>query len=259
MFSLKGKVAIVTGGAGHLGTAISEALAQYGAKLVIASRNADQCQTLARQLSKDYGIEAKGSELDMCSHDSVIQCMEKVHSEMGSVDILINNASSGKPSIGIEAVTEEDWLNGLNGTINGVFRCTKTVIPYMRKNHYGVIINISSMYGIVSPDSRIYGDSGYNNPPDYGAGKAAIIQFTKYSACHLACDGIRVNAISPGPFPGAEVQQNKTFISNLENRVPLGRIGRPDDLKGAIVFLASNASSYVTGQNIIVDGGWTVW
>jgi gluconate 5-dehydrogenase len=129
----------------------------------------------------------------------------------------------------------------------------------MRKNHYGVIINISSMYGIVSPDSRIYGDSGYNNPPDYGAGKAAIIQFTRYSACHLACDGIRVNTISPGPFPGAEVQQNKTFMSNLENRVPLGRIGRPDDLKGAVVFLASNASSYVTGQNIVVDGGWTVW
>lgn len=249
----------MTGGAGYLGTAISEALAQYGAKLVIASRNADQCKTLARQLSKDYGIEAKGAELDMCSHDSVIQCMENAHREMGSVDILINNAASGKPCASIEAVTEEDWLNGLDGTINGVFRCTKAVIPYMRKNQYGVIINISSMYGIVSPDSRIYGDSGYNNPPDYGAGKAAIIQFTKYSACHLACDGIRVNAISPGPFPGAEVQQNKAFMSNLENRVPLGRIGRPDDLKGAVVFLASNASSYVTGQNIVVDGGWTVW
>lgn len=259
MFSLKGKVALVTGGAGYLGTAISEALAQYGSKLVIASRNAEHCKRLARQLTKDYGIEARGVELDMCSHASVIQCMEIVHNEMGSIDILINNASSGKPSIGIEEVSDADWLNGLDGTINGVFRCTKAVIPYMKKNKYGVIINISSMYGIVSPDSRIYGDSGYNNPPDYGAGKAAIIQFTRYSACHLACDGIRVNAISPGPFPSAEVQKNKTFISNLENRVPLRRIGKPDDLKGAVVFLASDASIYVTGQNIVVDGGWTVW
>lgn len=249
----------MTGGAGYLGTAISEALAQHGAKLVIASRNADQCKTLAQQLSKDYGIEAKGVELDMCSHDSVIHCMEVVHHEMGSIDILINNASSGKTSISIEAVSESDWLKGIDGTINGVFRCTKAVIPHMRKNRQGVIINISSMYGIVSPDSRIYGDSGYNNPPDYGAGKAAILQFTRYSACHLAADGIRVNAISPGPFPSAEVRKNKTFISNLENRLPLGRIGRPDDLKGAVVFLASNASSYVTGQNIVVDGGWTVW
>jgi NAD(P)-dependent dehydrogenase (short-subunit alcohol dehydrogenase family) len=259
MFSLKGKVAVVTGGAGYLGTAISESLAQYGANLVIASRDLNKCKELSLLLSNKYGICARGIELDMCSADSVTHCMEVAQSEMGSIDILINNASSGKTSISIEAVSESDWLKGIDGTINGVFRCTKAVIPYMRKNKYGVIINISSMYGIVSPDYRIYGDSGYNNPPDYGAGKAAILQFTRYSACHLAADGIRVNAISPGPFPSSEVQENKLFISNLENRLPLGRIGKPDDLKGAIIFLASDASSYVTGQNIIVDGGWTVW
>jgi gluconate 5-dehydrogenase len=129
----------------------------------------------------------------------------------------------------------------------------------MEAKKQGVIINISSMYGIVSPDPRIYGDSGYNNPPDYGAGKAGIIQFTKYAACHLAAKGIRVNAVSPGPFPGAEVQKNEAFITNLKNKVPLGRIGQPADLKGVVVFLASDASSYITGQNIIVDGGWTVW
>jgi len=115
------------------------------------------------------------------------------------------------------------------------------------------------MYGVVSPDPRIYGDSGYDNPPNYGAGKAAIIQFTRYAACHLAAKGIRVNAISPGPFPNPKVQENKWFISNLKNKVPLGRIGQPGDLKGAVVFLASEGSSYITGQNIVVDGGWTVW
>lgn len=259
MFSLKGKVAIVTGGAGYLGTAISESLAQYGANLVIASRDLNKCKKLALILSKKYGIAAKGMELDISSYDSVAHCMEVAQREMGSIDILINNAASGKTSISIETVSESDWMEGIDGTINGVFRCTKAVIPYMRKNKHGVVINISSMYGIVSPDHRIYGDSGYNNPPDYGAGKAAILQFTRYSASHLAADGIRVNAISPGPFPSSEVQENKAFISNLENRVPLGRIGKPGDLKGAIVFLASDSSSYITGQNIIVDGGWTVW
>lgn len=259
MFDLKGRVAIVTGGAGYLGTAISEVLAQYGASLVIASRNIEKCKEVSLALADKYGIWARGMELDTSSEASVTRCMMAVQSERGSIDILVNNASSGKPSIGIETVSESDWLKGIDGTINGVFRCTKAVVPHMRKNKRGVIINISSMYGIVSPDYRIYGDSGYNNPPDYGAGKAAIIQFTKYSACHLASDGIRVNAISPGPFPSAEVQNNKAFIMNLENRLPLKRIGKPDDLKGAVVFLASDASSYVTGQNIIVDGGWTVW
>ena len=115
------------------------------------------------------------------------------------------------------------------------------------------------MYGTVSPDPSIYGDSGYDNPPNYGAGKAAIIQFTRYMACHLAKDGIRVNSVSPGPFPSPEVQENKQFITNLEKKTPLGRIGQPYEIKGIVVFLASAASSYVTGQDIHVDGGWTSW
>jgi len=259
MFSLKGKVAIITGGVGYLGATISESLAEYGADLVIASRNLDKCKEYSEILSKKYRIKARGVKLDISSYESVSHCMKIVHNEMGSIDILINNASFGKTSIGIETVSESDWLHGIDGTVNGVFRCTKAIIPYMRMNRRGVIINISSMYGVVSPDARIYGDSGYNNPPDYGAGKAAIIQFTRYSACHLAADGIRVNAVSPGPFPSSEVQKNRSFIDNLESRVPLGRVGKPDDLKGIVVFLASDASSYITGQNIMVDGGWTAW
>jgi NAD(P)-dependent dehydrogenase (short-subunit alcohol dehydrogenase family) len=259
MFNLKGKVAVVTGGAGHLGRAISEVLAEFGANLVVASRNLKKCEELASNLSQEYEIDARGIELDTRSIDSVTHCMDVVQGKMGSIDILVNNAASGKTNISIETVSEEDWLEGIEGTVNGVFRCTKAVIPYMRGKKCGVIINISSMYGIVSPDYRIYGNTGYNNPPDYGAGKAAIIQFTRYAACHLATYGIRVNAISPGSFPSRDVQQNKSFISKLENRIPLGRIGQPNDLKGAVIFLASDASGYITGQNIIVDGGWTVW
>ena len=115
------------------------------------------------------------------------------------------------------------------------------------------------MYGSVSPDPSMYGESGFDNPPNYGAGKAAIIQFTRYAACHLSPFGIRVNSISPGPFPNETVQENVSFISKLNEKVPLKRFGKPEELKGAVILLASNAASYITGANIPVDGGWTAW
>lgn len=258
LLSLRGKVVVVTGGAGHLGSAISEGLAEAGANVAITSRDKDRCKELAERLSKKHNIHAIGRTLDIRSMEIVRGCMKEVNREMSTIDILINNAAFSKQGE-IETMSEQDWLEGIDGTIHGVFRCTQAVIPYMEARKYGVIINISSMYGIVSPDPRIYGDSGYDSPPNYGAGKAAILEFTRYAACHLASKGIRVNAISPGAFPNPEVQENQLFISNLERKVPLGRIGQPHDLKGAVVFLASEASRYITGQNIIVDGGWTAW
>jgi len=129
----------------------------------------------------------------------------------------------------------------------------------LEKSQNPSIINISSIYGEVSPDPSIYEDSGYNSPPQYGSGKAAIIQFTRYAACHLAKKGIRVNSISPGSFLKPEVQKNQNFVNNLKKKIPLGRIGDPDELKGAVVFLASKSSSYITGENIHVDGGWIAW
>lgn len=258
LFSLKGKVALITGGAGYLGSAISEGLAEAGANIIIASRDESRCKKLAERLSKGYNVCAIGMALDIRSMDSIRDCMRESNRKMGAIDILLNNAAfSGQGKI--ETMSPEDWLKGIDGTIHSVFRCTQAVVPYMEARKYGVIINISSMYGIVSPDPWIYGNSGYDNPPNYGAGKAAILQFTRYAACHLATKGIRVNAISPGPFPNPEVQENQWFISNLKNKVPLGRIGQPYELKGAVVFLASEASSYITGQNIVVDGGWTAW
>jgi len=256
-FSLKGKTAVITGGAGHLGTAMSEGLAEAGANVVIASRDVEKCKKLAATLAKKYKVKTLGIALDIRSMSAVKKCMAAVNREMGAIDILINNAAFGK---GMSlTMSDADWLEGIDGTINGVFRCTQAVLPYMEAQKHGVIINVSSMYGIVSPDHRIYGDSGYDSPPNYAAGEAATLQFTRYAACHLANKGIRVNAISPGPFPSPEVQKNKKFIFNLKEKTPMGRIGRPDELKGAVVFLASEASSYITGQNIVVDGGWTVW
>lgn len=257
LFSLKDKVVVVTGGVGYLGAAISECLADAGATVVIADIDGKKAKEKAKKLSKDYGSTCYGLKVDISKKDNVKKVMADINGIAEHIDILVNNAHYGAAG-DIKDISEEKWQKGIDGTINGVFRCTKAVIPYM-KSHGGAVINIASMYGVVSPDPRIYGKSGFNNPPNYGAGKAAIIQFTRYAACHLAKDNIRVNSISPGAFPGKEVQKNKKFIENLKNKIPLRRIGLPKDLKGAVLYLASEASSYVTGTNLVVDGGWTAW
>ena len=258
LFDLRNKVAVVTGGSGHLGFVISEGLLEAGADVYITSRSEDKSNETAKLLQDRIGSKVRGLVLDVRSMESVKECFDEVVRYAGKIDILINNATlrAGKKS---EDTSEKEWIEGIDGTINGVFRTTKTVTPIMRKNKSGSIINIASMYGLISPDPSIYENLDYYSPPYYGSGKSAIIQFTRYSACYLAKMGIRVNAVSPGPFPNTEVQKNHIFISRLISKTPLGRIGQPDELKGIIVFLASKASSYVTGTNIPVDGGWTSW
>ncbi|MFZ1076514.1 MAG: SDR family oxidoreductase [Nitrosotalea sp.] len=258
LFNLKNNVSVVTGGAGHLGLALSEALAEAGSDVYIVSRNEEKCKKAAKSIQKCTGANVKGLSVDISSMISIIKCFNEIVKKSGRIDVLVNNAAFA-PLKKFEKMSDEDWIRGIDGTINGVYRTTKAAIPIMEKNKGGSIINISSMYGTVSPDPSIYGNSGFDNPPNYGAGKAAIVQFTRYLACHMAKKGIRANAVSPGPFPNLKVQKNKTFISNLEKKTPLGRIGLPYELKGITVFLASKASSYVTGQNIHVDGGWTAW
>lgn len=258
IFNLKGRTAIVTGGAGYLGSALSEGLAKQGANVAIVSKNLKKCTDLANLLNKKYNSNCQGYFVDIESSSSICETFRKTQEEFGSIDILVNNAYFGNNRI-IQEQTDKEWEYGINGTINSVYRCTKYALKYMLPQHKGNIINIASMYGIVSPDPTIYEDPKYSNPANYGAGKAAIIQFTKYIACHYGTKGIRANAISPGPFPNKKVQQNTNFIKNLEKKTPLGRIGKPSELQGTVVYLASHASDYVTGQNICVDGGWTAW
>ncbi|WIW71082.1 SDR family oxidoreductase [Anaerosinus gibii] len=259
IFSLKNKTIVITGGAGHLGKAMSEALAAFGANLFIVGYDEDKNKKYAMNLKDKYKLDVCiGGNIDLKDEDSIKIQLANIIDKTGKIDILINNAAfscAGK----VENMTNDDWCKGIDGTINGVFRVTKYTLQQMIKQQYGNIINIASMYGMVAPDSRIYGNSGFNNPANYGAGKAAIIQFTKYLATTYGNKNIRANSISPGPFPSCEVQKNKEFIKNLSSKNPLGRIGRPEDLQGIIVLLASDASSYLTGQNIAVDGGWTAW
>ncbi|WP_270406263.1 SDR family oxidoreductase [Paenibacillus timonensis] len=258
LFDLSGQTVLVTGGTSYLGTAMCHALAEYGANVVIASRNLDKCTSLAETLTQTYSGKHSAILLDVLDGQSVTAGVERAIQQYGRIDALINNANVSSPGF-VESFTEEQWEKGIDGTINAVFRCTRAILPYMLEEGKGTILNIASMYGVVSPNPEIYGTSGQNNPANYGAGKAAIIQFTRYLACHYGRKGIRANAISPGPFPNEQTQQNKEFIAQLSNKTALGRIGLPDELKGAVLLLVSSAGSYITGQNLAVDGGWTAW
>lgn len=257
LFDLAGKIVIVTGGSGHLGKSICEGLAQYGATVIITSRNGDACRALADRLSDLYHTGAVGMSVDITDTHSVQSLLRSANEQFGKIDVLINNAFVPVQGF-MEEMDDEIWNRGLNGTIGTVFRCIREVLPYMLERNQGKIINIASMYGIVAPDPATYdNDVWLNNPVCYGAGKAAIIQLTKYVASYYGGYGIISNCISPGSFPNESTQDNKDFIDKLSKKTMLGRIGHPDDLKGIVVFLASDASNYITGQNICVDGGVT--
>jgi len=261
LFSLEGKVAVVTGGAGHLGSAMSEGLAEAGAHVVIVSRSVDKCRKRAEKISRD-NPEAFAVQTDVTDKASVRNMVDETMKKFGRFDILVNDAGGTTSSL-LEDMPLEEWNQCLSVYLTGTFLCTQAVVEVMRKGGGGSIINISSMYGMVAADSRLYedlgGGHGFLSPPHYPAAKGGVIQFTRFCASYLAKDKIRVNTISPGAFPNLDFDKHREFIDRLSRKNMLNRIGRPWELKGAVLFLSSEASSYVTGQNIVVDGGWTAW
>jgi gluconate 5-dehydrogenase len=259
LLSLKGKTAIVTGGAGYLGTAISETLAELGANLVIASRDQAKCQMKCEEIVRSAGgqVKAVALELDVLKKGSAPGFIDRVHEHFPNIDILVNNAWSGKKN-SWESITDEDWEYDIDMSLNSVFRLTKAAFPDLKASR-GVILNIGSLYSHLAPDYRMYDGKEFANPPSYGAAKAGVIQFTKYLASFLSPHGIRVNALSPGAFPHPPTQQHVEFMQRLAAKNPLNRIGQPDDLKGAVALLCSDAGRYITGQDICVDGGWGAW
>jgi NAD(P)-dependent dehydrogenase (short-subunit alcohol dehydrogenase family) len=261
LFRLKESVAIVTGGAGKLGGQMADALAEAGAHVVVASRNLDKCRAKAGALSSAHA-EALGVAVDVTSQESVRGMIDAVMQRFGRIDILINNAYSAQAKP-FEQMSAEEFESASRGALTSTFLCSQAVAPAMRAQHNGAIVNIASIYGLVSPDHRIYGRSGLDNPCNYGPAKAGVIQFTRWLAAYLAPDGIRVNAITPGGFYNPQFRERldyeDVFVANYQHKTPLGRMGNETDLKGAVVFLSSAASEYVTGQNLVVDGGWTIW
>lgn len=258
IFSMIDKVVLITGGNGHLGKAMSEILCEYGATLVLASRNHQKNLQLKNELIEKYNCKVKTIELDISSRENIDESISNLIDEFGKIDVLINNSYYGAGSELLE-MKDDDWYKGIDGSVNSCYRMSQTVLKYMKEKKSGKIINIASMYGLVAPDVSIYEDNNFYNPANYGVGKAGIIQFTKYIAAVYGKFGITCNAISPGPFPNTNVQKDNNFVENLSKRVPLNRIGVPDDLKGVTLLLASDASNYINGANISVDGGWTIW
>jgi gluconate 5-dehydrogenase len=259
LLSLKGKTAVITGGAGYLGTAISETLAELGANLVLASRDKAKCEKKCEEIVQSTGgsVRAVGLEVDLMKKGSAAKFMAEVHEHFDAIDILVNNAWSGNKN-SWESISDEDWEYDIDMSLNSVFRLTKAAFPDLKATR-GVILNIGSMYGHIGPDYRIYDGKQFANPPSYGAAKAGVIQFTKYLASFLSPHGVRVNALSPGAFPHPPTQAHTEFMQKLASKNPMNRIGQPDELKGAVALLCSDAGSYITGQNLCVDGGWAIW
>lgn len=257
--SLKGKRALVTGGAGLLGGEMADVLAELGAEVIIASRDLEKCQKKVEQLENDYpGGKYCAYELDIGSPESIRQCIEQIDADLGGFNILIACAWSGRKN-DWDTINDEDWNYDIEVCLNGVYRLVKYATDILKRNK-GVILTVGSMYGHVAPDYRLYEGVPQANPPSYGAAKAGIIQLTKYLASFLAPDGIRANCISPGPFPFEEViDQFPEFKERLCAKNPMGRLGKSHEVKGAVALLCTDASSYMTGQNICVDGGWTIW
>jgi len=263
LFSLRGRVALLTGATGHLGQSMARALAGAGAHVVLNARRRDALDALASELNSS-GSVASVACFDITEESEVRTQISEIGEKHGRLDVLVNNANSGRTG-SIESATAEDFDQAYRIAVVAPFRLLQLSLSLLRESARRTaggasVINIASMYASVSPDASIYGVSGANSPPYYGSAKAALIQLTRYTACHLAADRIRVNSISPGPFPAAQfLQRDPEFASRLSAKVPMRRTGNPEELQGPLLFLASDASSYVTGANLAVDGGWTAW
>ena len=245
---------MVTGAAGHLGAAIAQGLAEAGAKVYLLGRSPAPLDALQDQITK-RGFAAQAAAVDVTDAAAVMAVLKNLAEKR--LDVLVNNAYAGS------AMDDTAFAKAYEITVTAAFRMVRESLPLLRAavadSGGASIINITSMYGMVSPDPRVYEDSP-PNPPFYGAAKAGLIQLTRHLAVELAPEHIRVNAVSPGPFPSPASQENfPKLMRNLEKKVPLRRLGRPEELVGAVNFLAADAASYVTGINLPVDGGWTAW
>ena len=257
LFSLQGKVAIVTGACGWLGSAMSRALAEAGARVVVSSRDAEQAVQFAATLPGSGHLGLGFSQGDT---DTIPDFVGEVVQRMGQLDVLVNNAYGGRAP-DIDTATAEDFDQTYHIGVTAYFLLAREVMFHLRKRQAsGSIINIASMYGVVASYPTAYEGLSVNSPASYHALKGGLIHLTRHLAAYWAKYNIRVNAISPGPFPKPETcAKFPGFVPRLEEKVPLGRIGQPEELKGALLLMASDAGSYITGQNLLVDGGWTAW
>lgn len=250
-FRLDGRVALVTGGAGLYGRQIVEALAQAGARTFMASRNLEKLEAQAA-LFRQAGLDVTALELDQSSETSVQSLLERLIDLAGQVDVLVNNAVLRPMKDWLDPV--EAFATSMAANATGVFMMTRTFGEHMAERGQGSIVNIGSIHGLIGPDQTLYEGLSWSTAPDYFFHKGGMLQMTRYAASKLGPRGVRVNTISPGGFLN---EQGEAFIGRYGDRTFLGRMANDDDLQGAVVFLASDASAYITASNITVDGGYT--
>lgn len=270
LFDLAGRTAVITGGAGLLGVKHAEAIAAAGGTPVLVDIVGEAASERARQIGGDYGVRALGLRADITSPSDVQALLERILSETGRVDILINNAANN-PTVEsptsqvwarLEQFSLQQWQADLAVGLTGAFLCSQALGGEMARRGKGVILNIASDLGVIAPDQRIYRRPGV--PEDqqlvkavtYSVVKTGLIGLTRYLATYWAEKGVRVNAISPG---GVYNGQADDFVQRLTNLIPLGRMAAIDEYQGAVIFLCSDASSYMTGSNLVIDGGRTAW
>lgn len=260
LFSLEGKVAIVTGGRGLYGAAICEGLCEMGATVIVASRNGEKCEEFAEVL-RHQGHNAFGMALDLSDDASIKALPKTVFDRFGRIDILVNNAVDRSNLTSLADATRQKLQDSASTNLNGQILLSQAVLEYMIPAEKGSIINISSMRGLDSPHFPFYPESMGDQPVNYTTEKWAMVGLTKYMAGRYGKHHIRVNCIAPGGFnPGlAEDPDKKVFVDTYIANTPLGCWASYDDIKGPVAFLASDAAAYVTGATLVMDGGWTIW
>ena len=272
MFSLSGKTALVTGGRGLYGSVISEGLAEAGAHVIIASRDRNACETLAKKINADVNAAAddvsgsienaspgcaEGAELDLGSDASINTMAGYIEGKFGGVDILVNNAVTREHYGGLENAGRDTLLESLDINLAGIVMLTKALISGIMERR-GSIINIGSIQGVMGPHFPYY-ENGQTSPLGYTMEKWGMVGFTKWMAAYYGKSGVRVNCLSPGGYdPGLETTRPE-FYARYAEHTPLGKWPDRDDIKGPVIFFASDASRYVTGVNLLMDGGFTIW
>ena len=252
IFSLRGKTAIVVGGSGLLGREVVKGLRDFGAIVYLADVTRDEAASLIDDAT------VRHLALDVTSPDSIASAFRTVIAAAGRIDVMVNSAYPRTPDWGLkfEKIPFDSWKANVDSQLGGSFLCCQAVAEQMKKQDGGSIINLGSIYGVSAPDFSIYEGTEMTMPAAYAAVKGGGIALTNYLATYYAKHKIRANTVSPG---GIFDNQPQAFVDKYSRKTPLGRMGSPDEIVGAVIYLASDASSYVTGQNLLVDGGWTTW